>query len=129
MSENNGGNDELDFGFLGNREGKPVSLQTNVFIDGVGGREQKIHLWFDPTAHFHTYKILWNPDQIVFYVEDIPVRVFRNRRNVGIGYPSHPMQIQASLWDGSDWATDGGRTKINWAYAPKNAILPIIGGM
>ncbi|XP_031285504.1 xyloglucan endotransglucosylase/hydrolase protein 2-like [Pistacia vera] len=119
-SQDNYGHDELDLEFLGNTEGKPITLQTNVFVDGVGGREQRIYLWFDPTSNFHTYKILWNPFQIVFYVEDIPIRVLKNNRNVGIGYPSHPMQMQASLWNG-DWATDGGRTKINWAFAPFKA--------
>ncbi|KAK9096743.1 hypothetical protein Sjap_022240 [Stephania japonica] len=57
--------DELDFEFLGNREGKPITLQTNVFANGVGNREQRILLWYDPTADFHTYKILWNQHQIV----------------------------------------------------------------
>lgn len=34
--------DELDFEFLGNREGKPYRLQTNVLADGQGNREQRI---------------------------------------------------------------------------------------
>ncbi|GMP99720.1 hypothetical protein CsSME_00047082 [Camellia sinensis var. sinensis] len=49
---------ELDFEFLGNRKGKPIGVQTNVFLKGKGGREQRIHLWFDPIVNFHTYKIL-----------------------------------------------------------------------
>ncbi|KAL9436294.1 hypothetical protein AB3S75_022360 [Citrus x aurantiifolia] len=110
--------DELDFEFLGNREGKLITLQTNVFANGVGNREQRIHLWFDPTADFHTYKILWNSHQIVFYVDDVPIRVFKNLENIGVGYPSKPMQIEASLWNGESWATDGGRTKIDWTHAP-----------
>uniref|UniRef100_A0A453BDC7 GH16 domain-containing protein n=1 Tax=Aegilops tauschii subsp. strangulata TaxID=200361 RepID=A0A453BDC7_AEGTS len=32
---------------------------------GVGGREMRHSLWFDPTAEFHSYSILWNPKQIV----------------------------------------------------------------
>lgn len=28
------------------------------------------------------------------------------------------MQILASIWDGDSWATDGGRTKIDWNHAP-----------
>ncbi|XP_022758698.1 xyloglucan endotransglucosylase/hydrolase protein 2-like [Durio zibethinus] len=113
--------DELDFEFLGNREGKPISLQTNVFADGVGNREQRFLLWFDPTADFHDYQILWNQHQIVFYVDDIPIRVFKNNDDIGVGYPSQPMKIEVSLWDGDSWATDGGRTKTNWSMAPFKA--------
>ncbi|CAJ2632456.1 unnamed protein product [Trifolium pratense] len=112
--------DELDFEFLGNREGKPYTLQTNVYANGEGSREQRISLWFDPTTDFHDYKILWNPHQIVFYVDNIPIRVYKNNSNIGVGYPTKSMQIIASLWNG-DWATDGGQTKINWTYAPFKA--------
>ncbi|XP_027337101.1 xyloglucan endotransglucosylase/hydrolase protein 2-like [Abrus precatorius] len=112
--------DELDFEFLGNREGKPYILQTNVFVDGNGNREQRIHLWFDPTLNFHDYKILWNKQQIVFYVDNVPIRVFKNKTNIGVDYPSKPMQIQVSLWH-ADWATDGGQTKTNWSYQPFKA--------
>ncbi|OVA01628.1 Glycoside hydrolase [Macleaya cordata] len=115
--------DELDFEFLGNREGKPYILQTNVFANGEGNREQRILLWFDPTAGYHTYKILWNPHQIVFYVDQIPIRVFKNNRKIGVDYPSKPMQIEASLWDGESWATDGGKEKINWSMAPFKAYF------
>ncbi|GLT24943.1 hypothetical protein SLA2020_001040 [Shorea laevis] len=118
LTSNGGEHDELDFEFLGNREGKPITLQTNVFVHGYGNREQRIRLWFDPTADFHNYQILWNQRQIVFYVDDIPIRVFKNNTNVGVAYTSHAMQVQASLWDGDDWATDGGQTKTNWSHAP-----------
>lgn len=33
------------------------------------------------------------------------------------------MQIQASLWDGDSWATDGGKTKTDWSYAPFKAYF------
>ncbi|XP_048336485.1 xyloglucan endotransglucosylase/hydrolase protein 2 isoform X4 [Ziziphus jujuba] len=113
--------DELDFEFLGNVEGKPYTLQTNVFVNGQGNREQRITLWFDPTADYHLYGILWNEHQIVFRVDDVPIRVFKNNRNIGVDYPSQPMKIEGSLWDGESWATDGGKTKTDWSYAPFKA--------
>jgi len=65
LSSEGSRHDELDFEFLGNREGKPYRLQTNVFADGQGNREQRFRIWFDPTADFHSYRILWNQHQLV----------------------------------------------------------------
>ncbi|KAK9726560.1 hypothetical protein RND81_05G223300 [Saponaria officinalis] len=122
-SGNSHDHDELDFEFLGNRAGKLYTLQTNVFVDGHGDREQRITLWFDPTAHFHTYQLLWNPYHIVFYVDDIPIREYKNNKKYGAKYPSQAMKIEASLWNGEDWATDGGKTKTNWTCAPFRAFF------
>lgn len=65
VSERDGDRDELDFELLGNRQGKPTLLQTNIYKDGKGEREQRFKLWFDPTESYHTYRILWNQHQIV----------------------------------------------------------------
>ncbi|KAI4326377.1 hypothetical protein MLD38_031699 [Melastoma candidum] len=56
-----------------------------------------------------------------FYVDEIHIRVFENKTaSDGVAYPVQPtyMYIQASLWNGDSWATDGGRTKANWSHAP-----------
>ncbi|KAJ6367533.1 hypothetical protein OIU78_000153 [Salix suchowensis] len=61
--------DELDFEFLGNRTGEPYLIQTNIYKNGTGNREMRHMLWFDPTEDYHTYSILWNNQQIVFFVD------------------------------------------------------------
>ncbi|KAI7726142.1 hypothetical protein M8C21_008626, partial [Ambrosia artemisiifolia] len=121
LNSSMGVHDELDFEFLGNKPGKPITLQTNVFANGHGGREQKMHLWFDPTADFHYYRLLWNQNQTVFFVDNKPIRVYKNHIGSGLGYPRRPLQVVVSLWDGSSWATDGGKSKANWTQAPFQA--------
>lgn len=119
LTSQNAEHDEIDFEFLGNRTGQPYILQTNVFTGGKGDREQRIYLWFDPTKAFHTYSVLWNLYQIVFFVDDIPIRVFKNSKHLGVRFPfNQPMKIYSSLWNADDWATRGGLEKTDWSKAP-----------
>ncbi|KAL8245458.1 hypothetical protein R6Q59_011716 [Mikania micrantha] len=116
-----GYHDEIDIEFLGTTPDKPYTLQTNVYIRGSGdgniiGREHRIHLWFDPTQDFHDYAILWTPNEIIFFVDDVPVR--RYPRKSDATFPLRPMYVYGSIWDASSWATENGRYKANYGYQP-----------
>ncbi|CAM8942137.1 unnamed protein product [Rhodiola kirilowii] len=115
--ENN--HDELDFEFLGNIRGKDWRIQTNIYGNGSSvGREERYGLWFDPAEEFHQYSILWTESLIIFYVDNIPIREIKRTEAMGGDFPSKPMSIYATIWDGSDWATNGGRYRVNYKYAP-----------
>ncbi|KAH7423680.1 hypothetical protein KP509_12G068100 [Ceratopteris richardii] len=111
--------DEIDFEFLGNVSGQPYLLQTNIFTNGSGYKEQRIVPWFDPTEKFHTYSISWTEQQVLFSVDGIAIRTFYNNKASGQLYVDrYPMQAFLSIWNGDDWATLGGLVKINWTAAP-----------
>ncbi|XP_062191034.1 xyloglucan endotransglycosylase/hydrolase protein 8-like [Phragmites australis] len=109
--------DEIDMEFMGNSSGAPVVLNTNVWANGDGKKEHQFYLWFDPTADFHTYTVIWNDKNIIFQVDNVTVRAFK--RYDDLPYPdAKPMEVHATVWDGSYWATRKGEVKIDWSGAP-----------
>ncbi|XP_073297027.1 probable xyloglucan endotransglucosylase/hydrolase protein 28 [Primulina huaijiensis] len=112
--------DEIDFEFLGNIRGKDWRIQTNIYGNESTskGREERYGLWFDPSEEFHQYSILWTENLIVFYVDNVPIREIKRTREMGGDFPSKPMSLYATIWDGSSWATNGGKYKVSYKYAP-----------
>ncbi|XP_021895860.1 probable xyloglucan endotransglucosylase/hydrolase protein 33 [Carica papaya] len=112
--------DEIDIELLGHDKRDDWVLQTNIYANGSvsTGREEKFYFWFDPTQQHHYYSIIWNSHHIVFLVDNIPVREFPNRGAFSSAYPSRPMSLYVTIWDGSQWATHGGKYPVNYKYAP-----------
>lgn len=53
------------------------------------------------------------------YVDDVLIRVFQNNEAHGYPYLSkQPMGVYSSIFDASEWATRGGRVKIDFENAP-----------
>ncbi|CAI0386047.1 unnamed protein product [Linum tenue] len=112
--------DEIDIEILGHDKRNDWNLQTNVYANGSvnTGREEKFNFWFDPTQDYHNYTIIWNSHHIVFLVDSVPVREFQYSSAYPSVYPSKPMNVYATIWDGSEWATHGGKYPVNYSYAP-----------
>lgn len=112
--------DELDFEFLGNTKGEKWRVQTNVYGNGstAHGREERYVMPFDPTANAHRYSILWTSQTIIFYIDEVPIREVVRSDAMGAEFPSKPMSLYATIWDGSTWATENGKYKIDYNYAP-----------
>ncbi|KAI4383288.1 hypothetical protein MLD38_009144 [Melastoma candidum] len=119
MSSEGPNHNEFDFEFLGNTTGEPYLVQTNLYVNGIGNREQRHSLWFNPTEDFHSYSISWNPRRVLFLVDDILIRQHTNLEQRGIPFPKdQPMGVYSSIWNADDWATQGGRVKTDWSHSP-----------
>lgn len=64
-------------------------------------------LWFECLCLIHS-----------FYIDEVPIREVVRSEAMGGDYPSKPMSLYTTIWDGSSWATSGGRYKVDYKYAP-----------
>ncbi|KAG6555008.1 hypothetical protein Mapa_003040 [Marchantia paleacea] len=115
--------DEIDIEFLGNVSGQPYVLHTNVFGHGKGEREQRMFLWFDPTADFHNYTVFWNHRLVTYVCCGTWIILPFESSEILKKYPNTYLNTQAqvvsgSIFDGSTWATRGGLIPTDWNSAP-----------
>ncbi|KAG0170679.1 hypothetical protein DFQ28_005700 [Apophysomyces sp. BC1034] len=96
--------DEIDFEFVG---ADPRHVQTNYFwgkniVYGVNGGNHAIS--GSAYDEFHTYKMDWSPERIVWSVDGSVVRTKYRSQTYHRGayeYPTAPARAQIGLWDGS----------------------------
>jgi beta-glucanase (GH16 family) len=74
-------------------------MQTNFFVNGVGGHETMVNLWFDASAGYHNYAFVWTPDKIEWIVDDIIVHT--EYASTGNPLPSLPGKIMTNMWAGT----------------------------
>ncbi|XP_034710575.1 probable xyloglucan endotransglucosylase/hydrolase protein 27 [Vitis riparia] len=121
--------DEVTFEILGNVKSKEWAVQTNVHGNTTirnstsKGREERYTLRFNPSVDFHKYSIFWTENHIIFYVDDVPIRLFMRIKAIGNYFIASPMYVHGSIWDKSDWATDGGKQKVDYRYGPFTATF------
>lgn len=87
---------EIDIEILGKDTTK---MQTNYFVNGVGGHEQLIPLGFDAAAGYHNYAFVWTASKIEWYVDDVLVHT--ESAGAGQPLPSLPGRIMANMWAGT----------------------------
>lgn len=51
-------------------------------------------------------------------MDNVPIREVVHNTAISSVYPSKPMSIIVTIWDGSEWATHGGKYPVNYNYAP-----------
>ncbi|KAL2478652.1 putative xyloglucan endotransglucosylase/hydrolase protein 28 [Forsythia ovata] len=112
--------DEIDFEFLGHIDGQEWVVQTNFYGNGSTnrGREERYVLWFDPAKDFHNYGILWTKNRIRYYVDHVPIREVERVDTMKGDFPAKPMALYGTIWNGSNWATYGGKYKLDLKYGP-----------
>lgn len=108
---------EIDFEFLGKN---PRTVQTNVFLNGVGKKEMIHQLDFDPREDIRTYTIEVRGSTITWSVSDVSGNPKAIRTETIEGINDKGQVAYLSLWDGSvvspDWSG-----KTDWKNGPYTA--------
>ncbi|KAJ1930060.1 putative glycosidase CRH2 [Linderina macrospora] len=117
--------DEIDFEFVG---GDIATVQSNYYwhneLDYT--KMVKSQVVSDTTQNFHTYKIDWTPDKIVWSVDDNAFRTVERKytwdaATNSFKFPDSKAYVSFSIWDGGSGA-EGTRAwaggYVDWAKQP-----------
>ena len=91
---------EIDFEIMGNR---PYQIQTNIYgNENLGaGHPVFCYLPSGTITDYHKYQILWLPNQVLWFIDDILVETDINMSPL----PTGPMYLHINMWaPSSDWA-------------------------
>ncbi|KAI9277704.1 glycosyl hydrolases family 16-domain-containing protein [Umbelopsis sp. AD052] len=107
--------DEVDMEFIGT---DVTTVETTYFVDGahVPGATQSVdfHVASNTSSSRHTYGMEYTPDHIAWYIDGRKVKTVLKEN--GVAFPSKPVSLHLSLWDGTEFSEWAG--KINWNAAP-----------
>lgn len=106
--------DEIDWEWLG---AAPDEVQTNYFGKGQTTTWTRGAFHSDPgsQSQFKTYTIDWTPEQIVWQIDGVTVRVLSFEDAEG-QFPQTPMQLKLGSWAGGDPSNAPGT--IAWSRGP-----------
>jgi len=84
-------------------------VQTTYFVDGahVPGATESVdfHVASNTSSSRHVYGMEYTPTSISWFIDGRMVKTISEKN--GVAFPSKPVDLQLSLWDGtefSDWA-------------------------
>ncbi|KAL8532645.1 hypothetical protein ACS0TY_009016 [Phlomoides rotata] len=93
-------------------------MSKNKYYYGFFNAALKLPVGFTSgvvVAYYYTYNF---KTKCRFLVDNIPVREIIHTNVIASAYPSKPMSVYTTIWDGSEWATHGGKYGVNYQYSP-----------
>lgn len=109
--------DEIDWEWLG---GNNDLVQSNYFGKGITDSYNRGATHDDQGNHddFHTYTVDWTSEQIVWSIDDSPVRSLTPDDAESGQYPQTPMMIRVGVWAGGDPSNPEGTIRKLTTFSP-----------
>ena len=89
---------ELSFPCLCGSDGRPWQYHHRK-------RRAVLSLVRPSTADFHKYSILRTKNDIIFYIDNVSIRLFIRTKSIGNYYITTPMYLYGSIFKGGKWIT------------------------